>query len=260
MAESMKLPEGRGSLLIVEDGEALALAAAERFVAVTTAAVAARGTALVALSGGSTPKRMGSLLAQPAFAARVPWSATEVFWSDERWVPLASSESNAGEAMRVFLTAVPAPPERIHPVATDLASPAAGAVAYASEIRRVSGVNGATPVFDLLLLGMGDDGHTASLFPHTAALQEREKIVVANVVPQLGTERVTFTYPLIAAAREVLVLVGGAAKADTLARVLEGPPDPETLPSQQIRVDQGSLTWLVDRAATAALSLQTGQR
>ncbi|CAA9580551.1 MAG: 6-phosphogluconolactonase, eukaryotic type [uncultured Thermomicrobiales bacterium] len=252
MTEPIELPDGR-RLLVVEDGEALAAAAAERFVATTTAAVAARGRAIVALSGGSTPKKMGELLARPEFAGRVPWGETDLFWGDERWVPLASSESNAGEARRAFLDAVPAPPERIHPVATDLASPVRAAEAYEAEIRRVAGTAEGIPVFDLVLLGMGDDGHTASLFPGTAALHERDRLVVENFVPKLGVDRITFTYPLLAAAREVLVLVGGAGKADTLARVLEGPTEPEGLPSQSVRVENGTLTWLVDRAAAGSL-------
>jgi 6-phosphogluconolactonase len=156
--------------------------------------VAARGRAIVALSGGSTPKKMGELLARPEFASRVPWGETDLFWGDERWVPLASSESNAGEARRAFLDAVPAPPERIHPVATDLASPVRAAEAYEAEIRRVAGTVEGIPVFDLVLLGMGDDGHTASLFPGTAALHERDRLVVENFVPKLGVDRITFTY------------------------------------------------------------------
>ena len=252
MTEPIELPDGRGRLIVVEDGEAIARAAAERFVAATEAAVAARGQALVALSGGSTPKRMAELLARPELAGRVPWAAIDIFWGDERWVPLASGESNAGEAMRALLDKVPVPPERVHPVATDLASPVRAAEAYEAEIRRAAGEPADAPVFDLVLLGMGDDGHTASLFPGTAALHEREKLVAENFVPKLGADRITFTYRLIGAAREVLFLVGGAAKAEMLARVLEGPPALEELPAQGVRPEHGSLTWLVDRAAAGS--------
>jgi 6-phosphogluconolactonase len=249
----IELPEGRGRLVVVADGEALARTAAERVVAAVAAAVDARGRALVALSGGSTPKRMGALLATPEFAERVPWAGVDIFWGDERWVPLASEESNAGEAMRAFLDAVPAPPERIHPVATDLASPTRAAEAYEAEIRRAAGTEEEIPRFDLVLLGMGDDGHTASLFPHTAALHERERLVAENFVPKLGADRITFTYPLLDAAREVLFLVGGAGKAETLARVLEGPRDPVELPAQGVAPADGALTWLVDAPAAASL-------
>ncbi len=155
--------------------------------------------------------------------------------------------------MRALLDKVPAPPARLHPVATDLASPVRAAAAYEAELRRVAGTAEGVPVFDLILLGMGDDGHTASLFPGTAALHERDRLVVENFVPKLGADRITFTYPLLAVAGEVLFVVGGAGKADTLARVLEGPPDPEALPAQGVRVEPGALTWLVDRAAAGSL-------
>ncbi len=258
MTEPIELLDGRGRLFVVEQAEDLARAAADRFVTATTTAVATRGRALVALSGGSTPKMMGELLARPEYADRVPWDTTDLFWGDERWVPLASGESNAGEAMRAFLDAVPASPERIHPVATDLASPVRAAEAYEAEIRRASGTLEGIPRFDLVLLGMGDDGHTASLFPHTAALHERDRLVVENFVPKLGVDRITFTYPLINAARDVVFLVGGSGKAETLARVLDGPTIAEELPSQGVRPDNGSLTWLVDRFAAGSLRALAG--
>jgi 6-phosphogluconolactonase len=246
------LPNGRGSLSLVDDGEALARAAAARFVELTRTAVDERGVALVALSGGSTPKRMGELLASPEFAPYVPWDRTEIFWGDERWVPLADAESNAGNALRGWLEQV-APAERIHPVDTTLPTPADAAAAYEAEIRRVAGSSDTTPVFDLILLGMGDDGHTASLFPDTDALDRQDALVVANHVPKLAADRITFTYPLIGAAREVLFLVGGAGKAATLADVLHGPDEHRRLPSQAVRTS-GDLRWLVDDAAAANLT------
>ncbi len=251
---SVTLPNGRGDILVVEDGEALARSAAARVVEVVRAAVDERGRALLALSGGSTPKRMGQLLAGDEFAPYVPWDRMEVFWGDERWAPLDSPESNAGEALRGWLQAV-APPERVHPVDTSLPSATEAASAYEASIRRVAGAADSTPVFDLVLLGMGDDGHTASLFPHTQALHRDDALVVANHVPKLDANRITFTYPLIAAAREVLFLVGGAGKADTLRAVLEGPDDPLNLPSQAVRA-AGRLAWIVDRAAASGLSAE----
>jgi 6-phosphogluconolactonase len=255
---AVSLPDDRGELLVVDDGEALARSAAARVVEVVRAAVDERGRALLALSGGSTPKRMGQLLADAEFAPFVPWNRIEVFWGDERWVPLDSPESNAGEALRGWLAAV-APTDKVHPVDTALPSAVAAAAAYEAEIRRIAGSvdnaadeGGAVPVFDLILLGMGDDGHTASLFPHTAALTESAALVVVNHVPKLAADRITFTYPLIAAARDVALLIGGAAKAATLREVLEGPPDPARLPSQAVRA-AGRLTWIVDRAAAASL-------
>lgn len=248
---SVTLPNGRGDILVVEDGEALARSAAARVVEVVRAAVDERGRALVALSGGSTPKHMGRLLASDEFAPFVPWDRIDVFWGDERWVPLDSPESNAGEALRGWLAAV-APPERVHPVDTSLPSPSEAAADYATTIRRVAGADVEFPAFDLVLLGMGDDGHTASLFPNSEALHRDDALVVANHVHKLSGTRITFTYPLIGAAREVLFLVGGAGKAATLRAVLEGPDDPLTLPSQAVRA-AGRLAWIVDRAAAADL-------
>jgi len=250
------LPNGRGELVLLPDAEALAREAAERFARVTTGAAAERGVAAVALSGGSTPRRMGELLATPEFRERVPWDRLQVFWGDERWVPLASPESNAGVARRGFLDRVPIPPERIHPFATEGTEPERSAADYAALIQQTLGpaAAGAFPRFDLILLGMGDDGHTASLFPSTAALAEETAAVVANPVPKLETVRLTFSAPLINQAREVVFLVAGEGKAATLAAVLEGPERPTELPSQLIRPAGGRLTWLVDRAAAAALA------
>ena len=247
---------GHGEVRIVADGDALARAAADHFVRTVQEAVAARGRAIVALSGGSTPKRMGELLASDSYRPEVAWDRLEIFWGDERWVPQASPESNAGVARRTFLDQVPIPPEQVHPFPTDAASPAEAASDYEATLRRVFKQEKGVPIFDLVLLGMGDDGHTASLFPHTGALDETGALAVANPVPQLDTTRLTLTFPVINAAREVLFLVGGAGKAETLAAVLEGPDRPHDLPSQAIRPTSGRLTWLVDEAAAAKLTIR----
>lgn len=250
---AIELPEGRGTLRVVEDGEELARAATEAFVAATTAAVAARGRAIVALSGGTTPKRMGELLTTEPFVSQVPWTQTHLFWGDERWVPISHDDSNAGTARRGFLDRLPVPPANVHPVPTVMRTPAEAANAYEAEIRRLTGVSTGVPVFDLILLGMGDDGHTASLFPRTDALAEHDRLVVANYVPKLAADRITFTYPLLNAARQVVVLIGGAGKADMLDAVLTGSDDAETLPIQGVRPTTGDLVWLVDRAAARRL-------
>ncbi|HEX5499513.1 MAG TPA: 6-phosphogluconolactonase [Thermomicrobiales bacterium] len=243
----------RGQVEIVADPDELARAAATRFVEAVAAAVGERGRAFVALSGGSTPKRMGRLLASPEFRERVDWGRLDLFWGDERWVPLASPESNAGEALRDFIGRVPIPRERVHPFPTDLATPAVAAAAYEATLRATFAMASGAPRFDLILLGMGDDGHTASLFPHTAALAVRDRLATANFVPKLDAERLTLTVPVFDAGREVVFLISGAGKADTLRQVLEGPDDPERLPSQLIRPNPGSLIWLVDRVAAADL-------
>lgn len=242
----------RGQVAIAADGEALADMAATL---ITKTAVHARDEsrkAYIALSGGSTPKRMGQLLANAPFADQVDWDYLVFFWGDERWVPLSSPESNAGEAQRTFLNTVSIPAEQIHPFDTTLNNPATTASQMSDLIRKT--VPGApVPRFDLILLGMGDDGHTASLFPGTDAIQEHEALVVSHYVEKLDAERLTFTPALINAAKHVVFLVGGAGKASTLNKVLDGGIDVDRLPSQVIRPADGTLTWMIDRAAAAEL-------
>jgi 6-phosphogluconolactonase len=245
----------RGQVIVVDDGSALAEAGAERFARAVEDAVAARGVAYVALSGGSTPKQMGSVLSREPYRSRIPWDKVHVFWGDERCVPIAAPESNAGEAMRGFLHLVPIPTSHIHPWAVERDEAAAAATAYESEIRSVFGQPEGIPRFDLVFLGMGDDGHTASLFPHTRALEDDTALTVANFVPKLDADRLTFTAPLINAARQIVFLAGGPGKAETLERVLEGPETRQELPAQSIRpTEQGNtLTWLVDADAARRL-------
>jgi 6-phosphogluconolactonase len=246
----------RGRVVVVRDAEALARAAAETFARAMSEAVAARGRGTVGLSGGSTPKRMGELLAAPPFREQVPWGDLEVFWGDERWVPLESKESNAGEAQRILLDRVPASPARINPFPTPdtVSDPHVAAEMYEAQLRLVFGTADGVPAFDLILLGMGDDGHTASLFPGTSPIHEQQRLAVAHRVPKLDAERLTLTPPVLNAGREVVFLVGGAGKAATLKRVLEGPENVDELPSQVVRPASGNLTWLLDEAAAADLS------
>jgi 6-phosphogluconolactonase len=250
----------RGTVTVVADGSALARAAAEHFSQAVERAVAARGVAYVALSGGSTPKQMGSLLAREPYRSRVPWDRLHVFWGDERWVPLGSPESNAGEAKRGFLDLVPIPAANVHPWKTDLETPAEAAVAYGATIHNALGAPEGIPRFDLVLLGMGGDGHTASLFPNTKALSAVGALAVANFVPKLDATRLTLTAPAINAAREILFLAGGPGKATTLATVLEGEETLDELPAQMIRANApgGTLGWLVDEDAAAKLERHHG--
>ncbi|MCC6792309.1 MAG: 6-phosphogluconolactonase, partial [Thermomicrobiales bacterium] len=195
---------------------------------------------------------MGRLLAEERFRERVPWDRLHIFWGDERWVPLESPESNAGEAMRGFLDLVGIPEDRVHPFETVGVTPEESAARYQKLIGEiVPGLS--SPMFDLVLLGMGDDGHTASLFPGTPAIHEEDRLVAPNFVPKLDTTRLTFTPPLINAAKEVAFLAAGGSKAQRLAEVVEGPIEPERLPSQTIRPAGGPL-WLVDRAAAGSLT------
>ncbi|HEY8998431.1 MAG TPA: 6-phosphogluconolactonase [Edaphobacter sp.] len=233
----------------------VARAAAELFASSVSAAASARGIARVAISGGTTPKAMFALLADPAqpFAASVPWDKLDLYWVDERCVPPTDAESNYRMTNETLLSKVPLAAERIHRMEGEL-EPEVAAARYEAAIRNGFKLEGAeTPTFDLVMLGMGDDGHTASLFPHTEALNEIAKIVTANHVPQKDTWRITLTWPVINQGREVAFLIEGEKKADVLHEVFEGKYQPETYPSQIIRPSSGQLTLLLDKAAAAKL-------
>ena len=233
----------------------VAAGAAELFVSAVAAAAEARGVARVAISGGTTPKVMFGLLAdqsQPYFA-RVPWDRLHLFWVDERCVPPTDPESNYRMTNEAMLSKVPLPPAQIHRMEGEL-DPGVAASRYEAALRTEFRLEGAeTPVFDLVLLGMGNDGHTASLFPHTAALYEMVRLVVANHVPQMDTWRITLTWPVINQGREVAFLIEGAGKTQVLHDVLLGPYQPDATPSQLIRPASGKLSLLLDAAAASKL-------
>lgn len=254
MAVNRRLDLGsRGEAWVVADPEALAREAAALVINTLHVAVTTRGFASIALSGGSTPKRMGELFTEEPYFSQMPWPSIEFFWGDERTVPLESDESNAGVAMRTFLERVPIDPDRVHPWQTDI-DPVAAAANYATLLGERLPIERLFPRFDLVLLGMGDDGHTASLFPYTEALNESDRWAVANPVEKLNTIRLTLSAPTINNARMVVFLLAGAGKADRLAEVIDGPSDPDRLPSQRIRPHNGRLIWLVDEAAAAELA------
>lgn len=236
--------------------DALAQATAEHFVKSIQSAVAARGLARIAISGGGSPRPVFTLLADEKQPYRdfIPWEQLRVFWVDERCVPPEHPDSNYSVARQLLLEKVPLRPEQIVRIEGEL-SPEEAAARYETAIRAHFRLEGAElPIFDVVQLGMGDDGHTASLFPHTEALHEMGRIAVANHVPQQKESwRVTLTWPVINAAREVFFLIEGQAKADPVARVLQGPYDPETLPSQLIQPQNGRLLFLLDGAAAAHL-------
>ena len=230
--------------IVLPDLKAISQAAAER---VATLAQT-RDPFTVALSGGSTPRRLYEVLAAPPFRERVPWGRVHVFWGDERCVPPDHSDSNYRLAREALLDKIPILAENVHRIWGEMPPDQAAAV-YQTKLEAVLGVNGR---LDLILLGMGADGHTASLFPGTEALEERERAVVAVYVERLQAWRVTLTLPVINAARQVLFLVTGAAKAEIVQAVLEGPKG--RFPAQQIRPTAGQLTWLVDVAAASRLT------
>jgi 6-phosphogluconolactonase len=236
--------------------DALSRATAEQFVRGIQSAVAARGIARIAISGGGSPKPVFALLADPKepYRTAIPWDRVWIFWVDERCVAPDHPDSNYGMTRELLLSKVPVPEDHAIRIEGEL-DPEEAAARYESAIRghyRLEGAEG--PIFDVLQLGMGDDGHTASLFPHTAALHEMIRLAVANHVPQQKQSwRVTLTWPVINAARDVFFLIDGPAKADPLGRVLQGPYDPETLPSQLIQPQNGRLLFLLDSAAAAQL-------
>ena len=231
-------------------------AAADEVVRAANEAVAQRGRFTIALSGGSTPRSLYNLLATNA-RTTFPWDHTFFFWSDERHVPPTDPESNyrmAGEAM---LSKVPVAASNVFRVLAENPDAAASAQAYEQALRNFFQLNsGEVPRFDLILLGLGPDGHTASLFPESAGLQERSRLVIANWVEKFKTSRITFTLPVLNAARTVAFLVSGTDKAPALHAVLEDKAAPgERYPAKLVRPTDGNLIWFVDRAAASELAL-----
>jgi 6-phosphogluconolactonase len=246
------------TLHIFQDAEETSRAAAEAVLAVAEETIAARDRFCVALSGGSTPKRLYQLLTGPLLRKQVDWSKAEIFWCDERPVPPDHPDSNYGMAREVLLQPLAIPDSRIHRMQAEQFDRAAVAEDYQNEIARVLGITtvGEPPALDLVLLGLGADAHTASLFPATSALLETRRWVVANRVIKLDSERLTMTAMLINRAAHIFFLVAGEDKATALAEVLEGPIDTQRLPAQLIRPAQGKLVWFVDQAAASKLTRQ----
>lgn len=258
--------------------DALMQLAAKGFVFWAGKAIERRGAAHIALSGGSTPKALFELLATEVFSRQLFWERVHLWWSDERDVPAQDANSNYKMAHDALISHVPIPAANVHRVKTEL-GPTQAAVNYEAEMLRViAGVDDLTPSplhpftpsseqhepsapvrprFDLILLGMGDDGHTASLFPHSDALQVKDRLVVSHFVPKVNMQRITFTYPLINSADTVIFLVSGAGKAGILRRVLTGDVQPDELPSQGV-VPQGKLFWMVDAPAAAEIATGPG--
>lgn len=236
--------------------EALARAAAEEVTRVAAAAVRENGVATIALAGGSTPEAMYRLLAdEPAFRARFPWAQTHFFFSDERHVPPGDKESNYRMADQALLNKVAGecPAGNIHRIPSENPDASEAAADYETEVRAFFGADD-VPRFDLILLGMGPDGHTGSLFPGTTGLRETEKLVAAAWVDKLSTYRITFTPPLLAAAKALLFLTAGSDKAEVLQVVLEGAPEFDRYPSQRISAENPNALWLVDEAVAVRLA------
>lgn len=248
--------DGTYYLQVEPTPEAMTELAAKAVVFWGRKAIERRGAFHLALSGGSTPKALYQRLAAPPYVGQIDWQRVHLWWSDERAVPRDHPDSNYKLAYDALIAHVPIPPENVHRAQTEL-GPAGAAERYEAEIRSAIAAVAAPslPTFDLILLGMGDDGHTASLFPHTPALAEQARLVVSQVVPQASIPaRITFTAPLINAADVVCFLVSGAGKAETLRRVLLGEHQPQALPAQLIAPTRGKLFWMADAAAASQVA------
>jgi 6-phosphogluconolactonase len=243
---------------IFKDSDHLAMHAADLITQAAQGAIRVRGRAMLALAGGSTPEKTYSLLAQPGRSSRIDWAHTYLFFGDERFVRPDDPSSNFAMVRRTLLAPVPVPAGHAFPVATQLGTAAAAAGEYAATLTRAFGIADSRdpPRFDLILLGLGEDGHTASLFPGAASLWVTDRWVVASPLGTLPppVERITLTFPVLNAAREILFLVSGQNKAEALHDVLEGQPGREERPAACIRPVDGTLTWLVDEAAASRLT------
>ena len=231
---------------VLPDPAAVAEATADRFVAAARAAIAARGAFRVALSGGGTPKQVYPLILEPGRRDTVDWSLVDFFWGDERAVPPDHPDSNFGAAYHALISHLPnVRPDRIHRMPAEAPDIDVAALSHESELRLAFGARGSeAPAFDLVWLGMGPDGHTASLFPGTLALEEDERWVVGNWVPSLHTWRMTLTYPVLDAARYVVCAVTGADKADAVRAIRAGGSG---LPAEAVKARR--VEWLIDSGA-----------
>jgi 6-phosphogluconolactonase len=238
---------------VAPDPAALMRLAAEEVTSRAEAAVASRGRFFLALAGGATPRRLYLLLADPRapYLVRVPWEKTDVFFGDERHVHPDDPESNYGMARASLLSKVPVRPERVHRIRAEDTNADAVARDYERELTSAFGLKeGELPRFDLILLGLGPDGHTASLFPGSDALLEKKRLVIAPYVERLRTHRITLALGVLNAARAVVFLVSGGEKAEKVAEVLEGGAD---LPAAQVRPADGELAFFLDAPAAALL-------
>lgn len=242
---------------IVDDAEELACEAADLFVWLGQQAITAGGRFRVALSGGSTPKVLYAMLASPAFSGQLEWPRVDLFFGDERCVPPDHPDSNFGIANESLLRPLKIAPGRVFRMRGEDSNPDQAARQYEDVIRKEFGASApASPSFDLILLGLGDDGHTASLFAGTPALEERTRLVVANLAPRGVRNRLTLTTPAINHASTVLFLVSGISKADAVHAVLDDRDrDGGRVPAKLIRPVSGRLIWLLDRAAASALTV-----
>jgi len=241
---------------IVPDNATLSRTAAQEFHRVAEAAVGERGRFSVALSGGNTPRGVYSLLAEEH--KELPWDRVHIFFGDERHVPPEHPDSNFRMADDAMLSQVPAKPDQVHRIKAEYGDAEKAALEYEQDLRTSFQLAaGQLPRFDLFLVGMGDEGHALSLFPGTKALHDNGRLVMRNWVGKFYTDRVTMTAPVANNAALIIFMVTKADKAPALKAVLEGPHEPEQLPSQLFAPTNGKLLWLVDKDAAGMLSVGT---
>src|SRR5579863_1626231 len=243
-------------IAIYPDLATISQQAAAYIMRIINEAIVTRGRFAIALSGGNTPKELYGLLGSEPYKSQIDWQLVDIFWSDERCVPPDDAESNYNMAHEVLLRHIPIPAAQVHRMPADQPDRDAASLAYTQEMQRVFGTNG-IPGFDLLQLGMGPEGHTASLFPHQPSLHETERLVMPVSVPKPPPDRLTFTPPILNAARNVLFLVTGADKADALQAVIEGPSNPDEYPAQIVRPPGGEVTWMLDSAIAQKISVKS---
>lgn len=241
---------------ILADGAAIAKRAAQEFVQAAASVVREKNSFIVALAGGSTPKALYSLLVNdPALRSQVPWDKTHLFFGDERHVPPDHPDSNFRMATEAMISKSPLKPEQVTRIKAENPDADLAALEYEKTLRDFFNLKaGDFPRFDLLLVGMGSEGHTLSLFPGTKALHADGRIAVRNWVGKLATDRITLTAPAASNSAEILFMVTGADKAPALKSVLEGPFEPDQLPAQSLQPKNGKLLWLVDAAAGSMLT------
>ena len=241
---------------VYPDLDTISQQAAQYIVRVANEAIVTRGRFTIALSGGNTPKKLYSLLGSEPYRSQIDWKLVDIFWSDERCVPPDNPDSNYRMAHEVLLSHIQIPAPQVHRMPADSPGRDAASLTYTQEMQHVFGTNG-IPNFDLIQLGMGPEGHTASLFPHQPSLHETERLVIPVSVPKPPPDRLTFTPPILNAARNVLFLVTGADKADALHAVLEGEYNPDEYPAQIVRPPNGEVTWMVDTAAAQKIQIKS---
>lgn len=237
-------------LRVFIDEQELSLRAAEAAVRTINQSMQTNGSASIVLAGGSTPRTLYHLLSNQ-FRDRIPWAKVHVYWGDERYVPPDDPQSNYRMAKETLLDHVPRPAGNVHPMPTGLSLPDIAARDYEKTLR--ADFSDEWPRFDLILLGLGEEGHTASLFPGSPALEEKTRWVVAVEAPAKPPLRLTLTLPVLTRAANVYFLVTGSNKAQALHNVLTGPPDPKNYPAAGIRLAQGTVIWWVDREAAALM-------